>query len=208
MTNFNLPFLAALFVVGVSSILGPLIVAKYKNYLIKKNKEEDPLVTSIESNKLVDEQLRDIKEELKVDRIWVSQFHNGGNFFPTGKSISKFSITFEHTEPGVPSLSEIFKNIPVSLFNEPLRELYENNEVLIPDFKNDERLGLNKFSSPIPPKSTYMFALKTLDGLFIGNLGVEYINRKKKLSEDDLQFIRNKSIAIGTIISTYLYKTD
>lgn len=192
----------------ISVIFGPMTVVKYKNYLRRRNREEDPLVSSIESNKLVDEQLKKIKKELNVDRIWVSQFHNGGSYFPTGKSISKFSITFEHTSPDVFSISDIFKNIPVSLFNDPLKELYEKGEVLISDFEKDGRLGLNKFSSPAPPKSTYMFALKTLDGIFIGNLAIEYVIKKRKLNENEINFIRNKSIAIGTIISTYLYKTN
>lgn len=198
----------ALITTIISAILGPILVAKYKSFLIKKNKKEDPLLSTIQSNKFVDDQLREIKDKLEVDRIWLSQFHNGGHFYPTGKSISKFSITFEHTNPNIPSLSEVFKNIPVSLFNEPLKELYENNEVLIPNFQDDVRLGLNKFSSPHPPKSTYMFALKSTNGEFIGNLGVEYIIKNQLLSEEDIQYIRNKAIVIGTIISTYLYKTD
>ena len=53
-----------------------------------------------------------------------------------------------------------------------------------------------------------MFALKSLEGDFIGNLGIEYIKTIKELEEEDLQFIRNKAIVIGTIISTYLYKKD
>lgn len=201
-------FILALMIVIMSSVLGPILVAKYKTYLIKQTSIKDPLLSSIEFNKLVDEQLLHIKDKLEIDRIWISQFHNGGHFFPTGKSISKFSITFEHSNPGLQSISEIFKNIPVSLFNESLKKLYEDNEVLIPDFKKGGDLGLNKFSLQNPPISTYIFSLKTLDNIFIGSMGIEFTNEQVVLSEDEIQFLRNKSIAIGAIVSTYLYQNN
>ena len=50
---------------------------------------------------LVDDQLEQIKDELDACRVWISQFHNGGNFYPTGKSIQKFSIFHEMYTPGV-----------------------------------------------------------------------------------------------------------
>ena len=55
-------------------------------------------------------------EELKCDRICISQFHNGGHFYPTGKSIKKFSIFYERTSEKASSIKDTFQNIPVSLF--------------------------------------------------------------------------------------------
>ena len=75
-------------------------------------------------------------EELECDRIWLSQFHNGGNFYPTGKSIQKFSVFYEFVTPGTPSIKSIFQNIPVSLFNQPMSHLYENGELSDEDIKN------------------------------------------------------------------------
>ena len=191
----------------ISAILGPLIVAKYKVYLDKKSKKEDPIFTTLKANSLVDELLEQIKQDEKADRIWVSQFHNGGNFYPTGKSISKFSVMFEHTSPGVKTIQETFTNIPVSLFNRPLMQLYTVREILIPAYTKDMDFGLKTFAEGLDTKSSYIFALMDLNGNFIGTLGVEWITKPKKLNETSLDNLRTKAISIGTILSTYLYTT-
>lgn len=189
----------------ISAILGPLIVTKYKAYLDKKIKKEDPIVTTLMANSLVDDILEQIKRDEKADRVWVSQFHNGGNFYPTGKSISKFSVMFEHTIPGVKTIQETFTNIPVSLFNRPLMQLYTAGEILIPAYTKDMDFGLTTFADGLDTKSSYIFALKDLNGNFIGTLGIEWTSKPKKLSEASLEDLRVKSISIGTILSTYLY---
>lgn len=195
----------SLLVAILTAILGPIIVIRYKTYLIKKNKKEDPLVTSIESNHLIDEQLKMIKEKFGACRVWVSQFHNGGHFFPTGRSISKFSITFEHTNPNLESLSDIYKNIPVSLFNESFKELYEKSNIIIHNFDEDKNFGLSKYNNNKTIKSLYNFALKTVEDDFIGVLGIEFIENDKNLNDGDLQYLKDKAIAIGSIIGAYLY---
>ena len=200
--------IVTLIVALITAIAGPLLVTRYKDYLRSKTKKEDPVVSSIRLNSLVDEQLGYIKNELNACRVWVSQFHNGGSFLPTGKSISKFSITYEHTNPYVPSLREVFKNLPVSLFNDPLMELYERDEIIIPNYEKNNKFGLNKFASATPPKSTYMFSLKSMQGDFIGTLVVEFVKRPQALNEEQINFLRLKSHSIGTIIGTYLYKTN
>lgn len=196
----------AILVAVISALIGPVLVTRYRFYLESKKSKEDPILTSIKSNMLVDKQLEDIKDELKSCRVWISQFHNGGNFYPTGKSIQKFSIFFEHSKPGVPSLGEIYKNIPVSLFTKPFMYMYENKEILVPNYNKEDKFGLSTFAEGTGVKSSYMFALFSLKEEFIGTLGIEYCARPKSLNEDQLDYIRDKSISIGTLLSTYLYK--
>ena len=62
--DINNPMIIALSLAIITAIIGPILVAKYKAYQIKKNTKKDPLISSIESNKLVDEQLKEIKEKL------------------------------------------------------------------------------------------------------------------------------------------------
>lgn len=192
----------------ISAILGPLIVTKYKAYLDKKSKKEDPIVTTLIANSLVDDILEQIKRDEKADRVWVSQFHNGGNFYPTGKSISKFSVMFEHTVPGVKTIQETFTNIPVSLFNRPLMQLYTAGEILIPVYTKDMDFGLTTFADGLDTKSSYIFSLKDLNGNFVGTLGIEWTTKPKKLSDSSLEDLRAKAISIGTILSTYLYTSQ
>ena len=191
----------------ITGIIGPVLVTRYRHYLINKRKKDDPVVSSIKANMLIDEQLTDLKNELDCCRIWVSQFHNGGNFYPTGKSIQKFSIFHEQNRPKCPTIRETYTNIPVSLFVKPLNQLYEAGEILIPNYKTSEHYGLATFAEGTLAKSTYIFALNSINDEFIGTLGIEFCSRSKKLDDEQLNEARTKAISIGTLLSTYLYET-
>lgn len=196
----------AILVVVISAVIGPLLVTRYRHYLNNKTKV-DPIKAAIDCNNLVDDQLEQIKEELDVDRIWISQFHNGGNFYPTGKSIQKFSIFHELYTPGVSPISEIYKNIPVSLLSKSISYLYSDGEILIPNYFKEDTFGLKTFADGTNAKSSYLFALNSINDEFIGTLGIEYCSRVKKLNEEQLNIARTKSITIGTLLSSYLYET-
>ena len=197
----------AILVAVISAIIGPIIVARYRHYLNSKKEKIDPVVSSIKANMLIDEQLEQLKDELGACRLWISQFHNGGNFYPTGKSIQKFSIFHELTKQGVKSISDTFKNIPVSLFTKPFNHMYENGEILIPNYSKNDTFGLSTFAEGTGAKSTYLFALNSINDEYIGTLGIEYCNRVKNLSDEQLNEARTKAITIGTLLSTYLYET-
>ena len=194
----------AILVVIISAVVGPLLVTRYRHYLNNKTKI-DPIKAALDCNALVDDQLEQLKEELDACRVWISQFHNGGNFYPTGKSIQKFSIFHELYTPGVSPISDTFKNIPVSLFSKPISHLYSDGEILIPNYKKGNNFGLKIFADGTGAKSSYLFALNSINDEFIGVLGIEYCSRVKKLSEEQLNDARTKSITIGTLLSTYLY---
>ena len=194
----------AILIVIISAIVGPLLVTRYRHYLNNRTKV-DPIKSALQTNMLVDDQLEQIKDELDACRVWISQFHNGGNFYPTGKSIQKFSIFHEMYTPGVSPISDTFKNIPVSLFSKPISHLYSDGEILISNYKKGNHFGLKTFAEGTGSKSSYIFALNSINDEFIGTLGIEYCSRVKKLSEEQLNTARTKSISIGTLLSTYLY---
>lgn len=195
-----------LLVAIITAIIGPLINTWYQSYLKKKQKKVDPVVNSIKSNSKVDERLEQIQEEYKADRVWISQFHNGDNFYPTGKSVTKFSVMFEHTTLDTESRMNTFTGIPASLFSKPLMELYENEKILIPNYKlkNARTYGLRTFAEALNAKSTYIFALKSLEGDFIGTMGVEYTKKNKKLTEEQINDLSNSAVSLGTLIGEYL----
>ena len=194
----------AILIVIISAVVGPLLVTRYRHYLNNRTKV-DPIKSALQTNMLVDDQLEQIKDELDACRVWISQFHNGGNFYPTGKSIQKFSIFHEMYTPGVSPISDTFKNIPVSLFSKPISHLYSDGEILISNYKKGNHFGLKTFAEGTGSKSSYIFALNSINDEFIGTLGIEYCSRVKKLSEEQLNTARTKSISIGTLLSTYLY---
>ena len=87
--------ITTIIVAFITAVLGPILVEWVKSLLNKKEEKVSTVKEAIDLNELVDKQLDQIMEELECDRIWIAQFHNGGHFYPTGKSITKCSIMYE-----------------------------------------------------------------------------------------------------------------
>jgi hypothetical protein len=188
----------------ITSVVGPALIEWIKKR--KENKPKDPLGDAINYNSIIDHQLDTMLNELDCDQIYIAQFHNGGHFYPTGKSIQKFSIFYEVTTPEATSIKGIFQNIPVSLFNKPLSILYEKGEILAEDINNiPSEYGLETFCADGQYKSVYLLAIHDLDNRIIGVMGIYYTNKKHKIVKDEWVFIRQKLGAIGNIMSNYLY---
>jgi len=145
-------------------------------------------------------------DELGCDRIWIGQFHNGGHFFPTGKSIQKFSIFYEKLSPNTSGIQHIFQQIPVSLFPKSLSKLYKDGELGITSYGKDETYDLHLFSKEYNTKSFYMLAVDDLDDHFIGVMGIAFNEQEHKLSKEEWIFIRQKVGAIGSLLTGYLNK--
>ena len=186
----------------ITSVFGPVLLEWAKAKF--KRKSTDPLPESIRYNEQIEHQLDIILDELECDQIFIAQFHNGGHFYPTGKSIQKFSIFYEVLNPNIESVKNVYQNIPVSLFNKPLSELYEHGEVIIEDAEAANSYLLNTTTGG-KCKSIYLLSLTDLDGRIIGVMGIHYIEKKHKIVKDEWIFIRQKVGAIGNIISNYLH---
>ena len=104
----------------ITGIFGPLTVLYIKFLLDKRKKKPDMVQETLKVSELINQKIEHIKDEFNADRVWVTQFHNGGNFYPTGKSMAKFSIMYETVTPGVPSVQTNFHNIPVNLFSKSI----------------------------------------------------------------------------------------
>jgi hypothetical protein len=200
----SLTMLTTILVALITAVFGPIAVAWAKKKFETKLPIKDPVDEAIELNSIVDNQITHILEELEADRVWVAQFHNGGHFYPTGKSIQKFSIFYEKYIPGISSIQHTFQNIPVSLFPKAMATLYSDGELAIPDF-NREDYDLTSISKPFGTQSFYMIALEDLNDRFIGALAVSY-NEEYKFTKEDWIFIRQKAGVIGTLLDEYLNK--
>jgi len=185
----------------ITAVFGPIAVTWFKTKY-KPESTTSPVDEAIELNSLVDDQLGVIMEELKCDRVWISQFHNGGHFYPTGKSIQKFSIFYEKvTIDTIPS-QHTFQNIPCSLFPKAMSALYKEGEIAVPTLES-ETYDLLAVAKPYGSKSFYLVALDDLQGKFIGVLSVDF-KEEYKLSKEDWIFIRQKAGVIGTLLDGYL----
>jgi hypothetical protein len=205
MTSTTIALLSA----GLTSIVGPILVHFIQLYTLNRQKNETDLIKeSLETNILVENKIDEIKEKYKTDRVWVAQFHNGGYFYPTGKSIQKFSICYETVTLDVSSIKMSFQNIPVSLFSKSINQLSENDVVLIPDFKDNivETYGLKYIAEETGCKSGYLVAIRSIDGRFIGMLGIDYVKHKTKLTEDKIASLEIEASAIGGVLMNLLNK--
>ena len=190
----------------ITAVIGPAVLEWVKAKLKKEETENSPVKEAIDLNELVDHQLEQLMDELDCDRIWVGQFHNGGYFFPTGKSIQKFSVFYEKLTPSTNPIQHIFQQVPVSLFPKSLSKLYKDGELVIINYDTDETYDLNMFSKDNNIKSFYMIAIDDLDGHFIGVMGIAFNGKEHKLSKEEWIFIRQKVGAIGSLLTDYLYK--
>ena len=195
-----------LIIAFISGVLGPILLLYIKHILNKQKIKPDMVMDTLRVSELVNQKIEHIKEEFGADRVWVSQFHNGGNFYPTGRSMAKFSIVYETVGPNTNSVQTNFKNIPVNLFSKSINELYNNNVIEVPDFKDEKiaTFGLKYVAEESNCKSSYLFAIKTIEEKFIGVLSVDFTKRKTKLDVESINHLQNHATAIGGVLMTYL----
>lgn len=196
----------SIIVAFITGVLGPVLLLFIKNKLDKKPEKPDMVLETLKVSELVMTKLESIKDHMKCDRVWVAQFHNGGNFYPTGKSMAKFSIIYESVGTSVSSIQTNFHNIPVNLFSRSINQLLENDTIEIPDFKDETvaTFGLKYIAEDTGCKSGYLFAIKCIEGRFIGMLGVDYTKKKTKLNEESINNLLIQSTSIGGVLMNHL----
>ena len=189
----------------ITGVIGPILILYIKNKLEKKQKP-DMVTETLRVSELVTNKIEHIKEEFNADRVWITQFHNGGNFYPTGKSMAKFSVMYETVHPGVASIQSNFHNIPVNLFSKSINELLNNDVIEIPDFKDDTvaTFGLKYIAEDTGCKSSYLFAIKTIDDIFIGTLGLDYTKRKTRLDIESINHLQVHATSLGGVLMTHI----
>ena len=202
----NFAMLTTILVALITAVLGPIAVNWFKLKMEKKD-ISSPMRDALETSSLIDTQLEQLVEELECDRVWIAQFHNGGYFYPTGRSIQKFSIFYEKCTPETPNIQNTFQNIPVSLFPRVLSKIYKDNEISIDDVSiAEDSYGLEYMTTQFGTKSICMVGLHSLDNHLIGILTISFQN-SHHLSKEEWIYIRHKVGVIGTLLSEYLYTT-
>ena len=151
--------------------------------------------------------MESIREDFKSDRVWLLQFHNGGHFYPTGKSIQKFSMVYEVLSNSVVPCQHQFQNIPVSLFSKGINTLHKGNVVSIEDTMMSDK-QYEGFTSVVPGagvKSTYIFPIYNIKNEFIAVVGVDFTENKTSLDISQLVEIEVEVSTIGGVLENYLY---
>jgi GAF domain-containing protein len=200
-------YIIPIIIAFLTAVIGPILV-EWVRSILKNKGAKTPMQEAVELNEAIDTQLSTIQEELGCDRVWLAQFHNGGHFYPTGKSIQKFSIFYEKVNPETPSVQHTYQNIPVSLFPRIFSKLYKDNEISIPSFNKNCDNCINPlvgtFAESHEAKSMYISGLQSLDDHMIGIICISYNNAEHVLTDEQWNYVRQKIGTIGTLLSEYL----
>jgi len=198
--------LLAAFLTGVVGPIAYFFVSQY--FARQRDKGRDKVKECINEATLINDELEQIREEFKADRVWITQFHNGGNFYPTGKSIQKFSVFYEVAKKGISTVSHTFKNIPTSLYPKAFEHMMDGNGLFIPDYKNPKvaTYGLKGAAESVGTKASFLIPLFTLDEKYLGQIGMDYVSKKKKLSKDEWEHFQIKAGRVAGYLSTHLAK--
>lgn len=106
-------------ITALGSITVALITVVVKTWLdnrrVKADKEKEELIdeAGVEDMVLVQDWLNDFRKKYEFDRVGIFQFHNGGKFFQ-GKSMKKFSMTYESVAPGYEKIKRTQQNVLAS----------------------------------------------------------------------------------------------
>lgn len=186
----------------ISGVLGPISLLIVKKILDKRKVKPDIVKDTLKEGELVQTKIEKIKEEFNADRVWIAQFHNGGNFYPTGKSMAKFTIVYEVVSGGVNSIQSNFQGIPVNLFSRSINQLLENDVISVPDFKDETiaTYGLKYIAEDTGCQSGYLFAIKSIDDKFVGIFGMDFTKNKITLTEEDINHILVSASSLGGVL--------
>jgi hypothetical protein len=189
----------------ITGVISPVTILLVKNWLDKR-KKPDMVTETLKVSEIVYSKIDDIREEMGANRVWITQFHNGGNFYPTGKSMAKFSIMYEVVSENTHSIQANFKNMAVNLFSRSINQLYHHDYIAIPDYKDVTvaTFGLKDIAESANCKSGYLFAIKNIDGKFIGTLGIDYTEDLKTLTNDQITHMLIHASSIGGVLMTHL----
>ena len=130
-------------ITGLSSIIVALITVWLKTHLDtrrdEKKKHEDECIHQEDLGEMVyvQEYLEQLREEYDFDRVSICQFHNGGKFF-NGRSMKKFTMTYESVAPGIEKVKRKYQNILVSEFPKMVSALLEKDFFIVDEHNQDD----------------------------------------------------------------------
>jgi hypothetical protein len=82
-----------LMIAFLTGILGPVVLVYVKHKLFRGDKaleaRKKDFKQSLETQELINTSLNTLLQKYNLDRLWIAQFHNGGNFYPGNKSMKK-----------------------------------------------------------------------------------------------------------------------
>jgi hypothetical protein len=196
-----------LMIAFLTGILGPVLLVLIKHKLFKQSKLLERRKTefkhSLEIQELINNSLNNLQSRYSLDRLWIAQFHNGGNFWPGNKSMKKMSVTFESTAPGIATDILKMQNLPVSFLSSVLQKLTDKDVTGITiDTDTEEDHALRSFWESRGIHTVYLFPIKCLESDFIGVFGVDFIKRDGFITEEIYDNLRAEALILSGYVAS------
>lgn len=195
-----------LMIAFLTGILGPIALVLVKHKLFRKNKDleerKKDFRQSLETQDLINSSLNNLQSKYNLDRLWIAQFHNGGNFWPGNKSMKKMSMTFESTAPGIAADIMKMQNLPVSFLSPVLQKLNSDDGTGINiDVYTEEDYALRSFWEARGVQTVYLFPIKCLESDFIGIFGVDFVKRDGFLTDELYDQLRAEALLLSGYVA-------
>jgi len=199
------PFIP-LMIAFLTGIAGPILLVYVKHKLFRVNKDlekrKKDFKQSLEIQERINTSLNSLQLKFNLDRLWIAQFHNGGNFYPGNKSMKKMSMTFESTAPGIAADIMKMQNLPVSFLSPVLQKLTEEDTTGINiDVYTEEDYALRSFWETRGVQTVYLFPIKCLESDFIGIFGVDFVKRDGFVSDEVYDQLRAEALLLSGYVA-------
>ena len=199
------PFIP-LMIAFLTGIAGPILLVLVKHKLFRANKDlekrKKDFRQSLEIQERINTSLNSLQQKFNLDRLWIAQFHNGGNFYPGNKSMKKMSMTFESTAPGIAADIMKMQNLPVSFLSPVLQKLTEDDTTGITiDVFTEEDYALRSFWETRGVQTVYLFPIKCLESDFIGIFGVDFVKRDGFVSDEVYDQLRAEALLLSGYVA-------
>jgi hypothetical protein len=193
--------LGSVLVALITALVGPIAILWVKK---KLTKSKDEIAVEIFSTEKITTEIEEVLNKLEADRVWITQFHNGGHFLHSNKSMQKFSVVYEVDSAGISPVSTIFTNIPISLYSRCFSEILTNRFIGIPDYEDETvaTYGLKPGAEATGARATYIVGLFDFGtSKLMGAIGVDFIN-PKKLTDAQISYFKIRSERVAGYLSS------
>jgi hypothetical protein len=185
----------------ITALFGPVVLLWVKKKLTKPKDEMKIELYSIEK---ITTEIEEVLQKLKGDRVWITQFHNGGHFLHSNKSMQKFSVVYEVDGPGILPVSTVFTNIPISLYSKCFAEIMNSKSISIPDYEDVTvaTYGLKPGAEATGAKATFIVGLFDFGtGKLMGTLGIDFLD-PTHLEEVQIDYLRIRAERVAGYLSS------
>jgi hypothetical protein len=180
-------------IVAATTIMGIFIKELIQ---AKKYKKDSCIVAYTKKNQNVEKAIKFALDQLKADRVYIYEFHNG-DYFYSGSHQQKFSCTYEALSAGVSSESLNLQDLRVSTFNSFIQNVVGDFRFEAASVDKIEDSLLKNWLDSRGIASSFSFPIRTLNKNIIGVINIDFTKGKEKITQKEEEFIIQQCKIIG-----------